>query len=180
MTSIQQRVRFIGAMFLMMLCLAPAAKPDTWNVTFIGGNPGDGGTVTTDGCSVCSGSDFTDFDLTILGYEFTPAESTASPSGSPGALFGNDSVNFFNTADFLPLLMLSEDQTWTLLDPIRGVEFGSRGGFSMAPATSLIQETGVPEPSSLILMLSAALMLGFAARRRYQPAAAVLRRFARQ
>jgi hypothetical protein len=171
MTSIQQAVRFLGAILLIMLCLASAAKPDTLNITFSGGNPGDGGTVTTNGCSVCDASDFTDFDLTILGYEFTPAESTVSPSGSAGALFGNDSINFFNTADYLPLLTLSDAQTWTLLDPIRGVEFGSRGEFSTGSVTSLIQETGVPEPSSLILMLSAALMLGFAARRRYQAAA---------
>lgn len=164
-------MRFSGVIFAVMLCVVPAAKPDTFDVIFTGGNPADGGTVTTDGCSVCDGPDFTDFDLTILGYEFTPAGSTVSPSGSSGALFGNDSVNFFNTTDYLPLLILSESGSWSLMDPDRGTEFAYRGQFSIVPEIALDRVSDVPEPSSLILLLGTLLILGFAARRRYQAAA---------
>ena len=161
-------MRFLGALVVVVLCLVPAARPDTFDISFTGANPGDGGTVTTDGCSVCSDTDFTDFDITILGYVFTPAGSTVSPSGSPGAMFGNDSVNFFNTADYLPLLILNENQTWSLMDPIHGVEFASRGGFSMGQEFALDRISDVPAPSSLILLSGTLLILGFAARRRYQ------------
>ncbi len=136
-----------AALFL----LAPLAKPDTLAITFAGGNPGDGGTITTDGCSVCSDTDITGFDLTLLSYEF---KSPVAPVyvWDSGALLGNAFIGFGQP---FPILGLFDDYHWEL---ITQAEIASRGSFSVGAA--------VPEPSSILLILPALLFMGFAVRRR--------------
>ncbi len=154
----QRTKHFLGAIVLTMLLLAPAAKSDTFAITFpTGANPGDGGTITTNGCSVCIDTDFTGFDINILGFELTPPGAIVTVSGTPGTLFGNDNVDFVEIGG-LPLLALFQNGTFQYTDPATA-EHPSEGTFLLARAS------GVPEPSSLILMLGALLILGFSARR---------------
>jgi hypothetical protein len=159
LVSCAQHIKHIlGAIVLTMLLLAPDAKPDVFAITFpTGANPGDGGTISTNGCSFCGDADFTGFDITILGFEFMPPGASLLVSGIPGTLFGNDSLDIAQGGG-LPLLGLFEDGAFQYTDPAT-VEHPSRGTFLLA------QATGVPEPSSLILMLGVLLILGFAARR---------------
>ena len=50
------------------LFFAGAAKSDTLPITFAGANPGDGGTITTDGCAICTASDITGFRQTAAQF----------------------------------------------------------------------------------------------------------------
>ncbi|MBI2679767.1 MAG: PEP-CTERM sorting domain-containing protein [Candidatus Solibacter usitatus] len=148
----------------MMLLLAPAAKSDTFTITFpTGADPGDGGTISTNGCAVCGNADFTGFDIILLGFEFTPPGAAVFVSGTPGTLFGNDNVDFVQSGG-LPHLGLFEDGTFEYREPATA-ENPSRGTFLLAPAA------GVPEPSSLILMVGVLLILGLAVRRHHRTAA---------
>jgi hypothetical protein len=152
----QNEWNFWGLLAVLFL-IVPAAEPSLLKITFTSGaNVGDGGTISTDGCSICSDGDITGFDFTLLGFEFMPPSSSASVSGSPGSLLGNDFVSFLASANF-PDLTLFDTGTFNYVADIAHVESPAQGQFSLGPAA-------VPEPSSLALALAALLSLGLAAR----------------
>lgn len=160
-----KRTRVFWVLFVAALCLAPTAKSDTFTLSFISGaNPGDGGTITTNGCVSCSDADITAFDFTIFGFEFTPPDSFVSVSGIPGTLLGNTSIHFLQStgpdAPF-PDVTLFESFAWEYRATVGDVETPTRGEFSLVS-----DHVPVPEPSSLTLILMALLTLGFTAGRR--------------
>jgi hypothetical protein len=150
-----------------LILFATAAKPDTFTITFgSGANPGDGGTITTNGCTVCTDTDVTSFDFTVLGVEFASPLGSVAFSGLPGSLFGNDSVEFQSTAAQFPLIGFFSDGSWNFISDVTAVETSSRGTFTAVAEQDTVQ-TGTPEPSSLMLGATTLLALGWAVRRRY-------------
>jgi hypothetical protein len=147
--------------FAAFLVFAAVAKSDTLPVTFSGANPGDGGTITTDGCSTCSDADITGFDFTIQGFEFSSPASPFSISAGAGSLLGHDSIEFRQTAAQFPLLELFDDGSWNLLASSQNVEAPEMGRFTLGSA-----QGAVPEPSSLLLSFTVLVTLGLAARHR--------------
>jgi hypothetical protein len=147
--------------FAAFLVFAAVAKSDTLPVTFSGGNPGDGGTITTDGCTICSEADITGFDFTLQGFEFSSPTSPISFSLGAGNLLGHDSLEFRQTAAQFPLLELFDDGSWTLIASEQYVEAPDPGQFTLGSP-----QGAVPEPSSLLLSFTVLLTLGLAARRR--------------
>jgi hypothetical protein len=151
--------RTLGVTFASLILFAAAAKPDTFPVAFAGGNPGDGGTITTNGCAVCNESDVT-FDFTLLGIEFSSPSSPLNFSGT-GSLFGHDSAEFQQTAAQYPLVYLFGDGSWHLFAGDAFDETAPQGTYSVDPPSA-----STPEPSSFLLCGTMLLTLGFAARRR--------------
>jgi hypothetical protein len=159
---IKHNRRNFGGLLAVLFLLVPAAKSSRLELTFTSGaNVGDGGTITTDGCSICGDGDFTGFDFKLLGFEFTPLSSFVRVSGT-GSLLGNDVVSFLASASAFPDLSLSQTGTFSYVADSAHVETPAQGDFLLAPAT-------IPEPSSLALLLAALLPLAFAARFRNNP-----------
>jgi hypothetical protein len=160
---IQHNQRNLLGLLAVLFMFVPAAKPSRLEITFTSGaNVGDGGTITTDGCSICSDADFTGFDFTLLGFEFTPLTSFVRVSGNSGSLLGNDFIGFLATAGF-PDLTLLDTGTFDYVADLAHDEAPAQGQFSLGSAE-------IPEPSSLALILAALLPLGFAAQFRNSPA----------
>jgi hypothetical protein len=157
-TLIRQNEWNFGGLVAVLFLIVPAAKPSLLKITFpSGANVGDGGTISTDGCSICSDGDITGFDFTLLGFEFMPPSSSTRVSGSPGSLLGNDFVDFSGPTNSFPALSLFETGTFNYVVDIAHVETPAQGQFLLVPSA-------VPEPSSLALILAALLPLGFAGR----------------
>jgi hypothetical protein len=158
---IKHNRRNLGGLLAVLFLLVPAAKSSRLELTFTAGaNVGDGGTITTDGCSTCGDSDFTGFDFKLLGFEFTPLSSFVRVSGT-GSLLGDYSVNFLATATYPDLFLFDNGAFGYVADSVHAEE-PAPGDFLLVPAT-------IPEPSSLALILAALLPLGFAARFRNNP-----------
>lgn len=153
---IQHRRQNLWKLLAILFLLVPAAKPSQLELTFTSGaNVGDGGTIITDGCAVCSDADITSFDFTLLGFEFKPSSSVVSVSSIPGSVLGNDSVDFLGTPSGFPDVSLSETGMFSYIADLAHVEAPAQGQFLLVPAT-------IPEPSSLALIMAALLPLGFA------------------
>lgn len=166
--SIDNMKRTLWVACASLILFATAAKPDTFTITFgSGANPGDGGTITTNGCTVCTDTDVTSFDFTVLGIEFASPLGSIDFSGLAGSLFGNDSMQFQATAAQFPLIGFFSDGSWNFIGDASEVETSSRGTFTAVAAQDPLQ-TSTPEPSSWMLGATTLLAVGRAARRRYQ------------